>query len=241
MFARAPFSEARTKRIAGLGFAGRLKLFNALTRQAVQNATDSGYDLVVAVDTPAPIFQESAAYLLRQRGANFGERLLNAVCDTFALGYNQVAVMGNDSPELDGAAIRTAAESSAAGTLTLCRAADGGFTLLVLDNTIAPSLPAMFAQSRWRTSSLFRDLAEAARRECIPVDTRQGGHDLDTVADLIRLAGCAAAPRALCELASQFLAPHFFPLFFPFIRPLRRTLRACRQKAPPTALLSPAL
>lgn len=242
LFARAPLNEARAKRVAGLEIPARLKLFGALTLQAVRSAVGSGCDLVVAADAPAPVFRRNAAHLLRQRGAGFGERLLNAVRDTFALGYDQVAVMGNDSPELDGNAIREAMECFAPGTFTLCRAADGGFTLLLLDRTIIPSLAAIFSPSRWETSFLFDDLADAARRENIPVEEREGGADLDTLRDLMRLAGCAAAPRELCELAAQFLSPRqFFPLFLPFIRTLCRTLRICPQKAPPSLLLHPAL
>lgn len=241
LFARTPLNEARSKRIRGLEIAERLKLFTALTHHAIASAHDSGADLVVAADADVPLFRENAVHLLLQRGENFGERLLNALRDTFALGYDQVAVIGNDSPELGGEKIRRTLNERHSHSLTLCRAADGGVTLIALDRTRFNSLASLFAQLRWETSFLFEDLVTAARAEEIAIDVREGGSDLDTLYDLLRFAGCAAAPHAVRELASRLLPVQSSRPSISYVRPLRRTLRICRQKAPPASQTFQAL
>lgn len=241
LFARTPLNEARSKRIRGLEIAARLKLFAALTHHAIAGAHGSGADLVVAADADVPVFRENAAHLLLQRGNNFGERLLNALRDTFALGYDQVAVIGNDSPELSGEKIRRILNERPSDSLTLCRAADGGATLIALDRRLFNSLPSLFARLRWETSFLFDDLTTAACAQKIAIDVWEGESDLDTLHDLLRFAGCAAAPHALRELASRLLPVRSSRPSISYVRPLRRTLRVCRQKAPPASQTLQAL
>lgn len=234
LFARSPRSEAAAKRIAGLDYGGRLKLFTALTRQAVRTASESGCDLIVASDSDSPIFRKGAVHTIRQRGTGFGDRLLNAIRDTFALGYDDVAAFGNDSPELRGETIREMLIGKAPGSIELCRAADGGFTVIAVDRETEDLLPELFGPSRWESSHLVDDLVENARRAGIRVNERAGGNDLDSRADLIRLADSSSAPRELRRIAFELSAlVTYRPSSVSYIRPHRRTLRTCRQKAPP--------
>lgn len=73
----------------------------------------------------------------QQRGQGFGPRLANAFEDIFALGYEHVIAIGNDSPGLSPAAILHAAEALQSGQTVLGPATDGGVYLIGL------------SQSRW--------------------------------------------------------------------------------------------
>lgn len=241
LFARTPASEARTKRIDGLSYAQRLALFRTLTARALRHAVESRFDVVVATDGRSTLFDDARiANRLRQRGRSFGERIACAVSDTFALGYDEVVVIGNDCPGLDGNAIRAGLAEREPGEVGLVPAPDGGVTLIALDSTSADHIQDMFATPRWETGHLFDDLAQAARTIGLPVSERYAGSqipdDIDSAADIIRAGLASSAPPLLTSLAFELV--HRIPLRLPLgMRPIpspRRTiLRTRRQKAPP--------
>ena len=236
LFARSPLTEAHSKHIAGLDFAERVQLFTGLTHHTISVASRSGFDIVLATDTSSHVFKGSGiSSVLMQHGNGFGERLRNAVTDTFGLGYDQLAVIGNDSPVLDAAQLRDALLSHSEGGLGLFRASDGGVTLITLDRQTTYSLPQLFTATRWETGFVFNDLACHARSVGIPIHLCGEGHDIDSASDLKRVAISSDNLAFLTTLARSIThrTTSVRPFPAPYTFSLRKTLRTCRQKAPP--------
>lgn len=219
-----------------LGMGQRVQLYAALTRHTIDTAGASGYELVVATDRPGSLFTRSGVrHVLHQRGNGFGTRLENAVRDTLALGYDRVAVIGNDSPELNSSMLQSALGQHTTGDLGLCRAADGGVSLITLDRQTLAELPELFSAPRWETGFVHDDLACIARGHGRPVLSLGQSRDIDSSADLVQVALSAEAPFMLRVFAGILQAGNAGQRFprHSFIPSSRLILRTCRQKAPP--------
>ena len=102
-------------------------------------------------------------HLLAQRGADLGERLLNAAADLFNVGFANVCLINSDSPTLPQSllidaltALRRAGERAVLG-----EASDGGYYLIGLQ---APQ-PHLFQGIAWSTPRVAsQTLARAAER-----------------------------------------------------------------------------
>ena len=238
LFTRSPLSEARVKRIERLGMARRVQLYTALTQHTINRAQASGYELVVASDTQASLFHQTGIrHVLNQHGRGFGERLENAVRETLALGYDRIAVIGNDSPGLDSDLLCTAFRNHSTGDLGLCKAADGGVTLITLDRQTLSSLPELFDTPRWETGFVYEDLVRIAQAHGIAILSLGHGRDIDSSADLLR-AACAVETSAILRVFARILRAQPLDQRLPFRNftlSSRRILRICRQKAPPVS------
>jgi hypothetical protein len=85
------------------------------------------HSLRQARKTQLPLY---TCYTDQQRGADFGERLANALEDIFAGGHERVIVIGNDSPGLRSRHLLRAEEQLRDGQLVLGPAEDGGVYLI---------------------------------------------------------------------------------------------------------------
>ncbi|MDB5034265.1 MAG: hypothetical protein JWQ98_1506 [Chlorobi bacterium] len=151
LFVRDERLEAAAKPLPGLyRRAGYRSLNNRiLSRTALLAA--SGIDLIVAGEGNAA---EGYAHAFAQRGASFGERITNAISDAFAIGYEQVVVIGNDCPELAPSDITDAFQRLGDGaTLVAAPARDGGAYLLAARSGTFD--PEAFLWLPWQTGKLF--------------------------------------------------------------------------------------
>jgi len=133
-----------------------------------------------------------------QQGEGLGERLEKAFATAFSLGFESVAAIGTDSPDLPLSYLEESFRFLEAGgaDAVFGPAADGGYYLVAL-RSIHPGL---FWNIPWSSNQVLEKSLTAAatlglRVACLPV-----WHDMDTVDDLKRfLAGGASeyAPRTL--------------------------------------------
>lgn len=91
----------------------------------------------------------------QQQGLNFGERLYNAAQMVINKGYQQIIILGNDSPELQLGDIQLAAKSIEQGKTVLGRNQRGGAYLIGLQ---AHQLKESFQDLPWQTPQLFECL-----------------------------------------------------------------------------------
>ncbi len=109
-----------------------------------------------------------ADHFLRQHGNTFGERIANAVEETFALGYEQVVVIGNDSPDitsediLEGFRLLERGEKASAAPTH-----DGGAFLIGLNRQAYRREE--FLNLSWQTPHLFNDLCSRLSAAPLPV------------------------------------------------------------------------
>jgi hypothetical protein len=140
--------------------------------------------------------------LMPQEGADLGERLERAFDRTFALGYGQAVIMGTDSPDLPLPYIEEGIQSLAAdiADAVFGPTADGGYCLLGLS---APH-PTLFRDIPWSTAQVLERSLQKCDEAGLRTELLPRWHDLDTVADLLRLPlECpAAAPRTCRAIAA---------------------------------------
>lgn len=162
--------------------------YGALNRSAAAaiNPLLTGADLVVVSGQRASV--AGALHVIAQRGASFGERIANAVADSFALGYAEAVVIGNDCPAMNARDIDAAFDCLADAPYSAAPTFDGGaFAIGVaragFDATAFSALP-------WQTSALFPALIElgaitaaAPRRDFDSWDSADGIRALSQLLD----------------------------------------------------------
>ena len=69
------------------GIYGKSYIFDKLTNHLIEKLRNQPYDLILYSDD-------------QQSGNDFGTKYYNALKDTFALGYDKIISIGNDTPQL---------------------------------------------------------------------------------------------------------------------------------------------
>ena len=156
-----------------------------------------GTDTIVAGDEEITGSRPAGVYLLRQRGNGFGQRLRNAVADTFALGYRRVVVLGTDAPALSPTLCRKALNELAAGdsrTVVLGPSRDGGYCLIGFNDFNQRA----FVDIPWKTSRVLagtKQVLAGCRLVYLPTLT-----DADDEGSLLRAVGETRAGGSMAAL-----------------------------------------
>ena len=188
IFARSANAEQKEKSLDLPVYAGR-RLYANLSRETIKKARMSGM--------PHLFWDET-----RQEGRNFAERVTHAVSSAFALGYENVILLGNDCPELNVSDLRKAASALARGKLVIGPDMDGGAYLLGLKASCFCA--SQFASLPWQKEQLFRTLISGLDEEALILDKY---HDIDSLEALDKLRGSYRVSREL----KQFIL-HLFSL-----------------------------
>ncbi|MCA9751986.1 MAG: DUF2064 domain-containing protein [Gemmatimonadetes bacterium] len=124
---------------------------------------------------------------LRQRGRTFGDRLLAALRDVAAHGYDRIVVVGTDTPGIRPGDIRRAC-AAAPGEIVVGPATDGGVYLLSVPADAIPPL----ADLPWRDARLGSELRATFLRLGRGVHSLEVRADVDTPVDARRARGLLA-------------------------------------------------
>jgi len=147
-----------------------------------------GVDPVVAF-SPADAHQEFTRLtagrfrLIPQAGADLGARLENTFRVLFQQGYERVAAVSTDSPDLPLEYLREAFERLDDAPVILGPCPDGGYYLIGLSRLI----PELFRDMPWSTERVVSETEARARSLGAAVRRLPEWHDVDTAADLDRL------------------------------------------------------
>ncbi len=156
---------------------------------------------------------------LRQEGATLGDRMVHGLSLAARGGGTvaaddetgaAVAALGSDHPTVSTATVVEAFERIEAGAdVVIGPSDDGGYFLIAL----APGAlrPELFAGVAWSTERVLDQTLERARALDLTVELLATGHDVDTAADLDRLATELSDPErssmaALCPRTRDLLA-----------------------------------
>lgn len=161
------------------------------TCSSIDEITVAGASAGVAVYTPvgAELAFEgllpTSFSLLAQRGESFGERLLFAAQDLFAVGYESLCLINSDSPTLPQAYLRAAVSELArdGDRVVLGAADDGGYYLIGLKKFH----PDLFKNIDWSTSRVLEQTIERAVQVGLEVSLLPCWYDVDDALTLRRL------------------------------------------------------
>lgn len=149
-----------------------------------------GVDVVILY-TPASARENMAktfpqvSGLTSQEGKCLGERLSNAFASLFASGYERVAIIGSDSPDLPLPYIReaftTLLNAHRKGSIVIGPARDGGYYLIAADS---PPSYVLFDGITWSTDRVLAETIKRAEEAAIPYWLLPEWYDMDAPEDL---------------------------------------------------------
>jgi uncharacterized protein len=166
----------------------------------------------VAIYTPTGSEPEFKAivpetfYLLPQRGAGFGERLLNALEDLFSVGFSSVALIDSDSPSLPPACYRQVVERlarAAENQIVIGPTEDGGYYLIAMNQPHRE----LFTGIDWSTDRVFGQTLLKAKAQKLPVSNLPQWYDVDNVEALERLSRQLLAEPVQSDGQKHYPAP----------------------------------
>ncbi|MHB8735222.1 MAG: TIGR04282 family arsenosugar biosynthesis glycosyltransferase [Terriglobales bacterium] len=207
--AKAP-SMGKSRLRAALSTTETTALSSAFLQDTWQLATCSAFDPVLcfAPATAESEFREvlPAAWLTRaqpfvQQGADLTTRVIHAFQHLFAMGYENVALLNSDTPDLPLAALQTAyAHLVTPGSnpgIVLGPTDDGGYYLVGLHRSASLRLAALFEGMEWSTPHVLDDTLARATAMNLQVQLGPPWTDVDTPPDLDALQARlrAAAPN----------------------------------------------
>lgn len=166
VFARSAAKEQQIKQ-----FRHSKELFAALNADILRK--------VKATRLPYFLYDEHL-----QLGSKFGTRITTAIQTVFSKGYENVIVLGNDTPQLTVATILQSQVNLQQGKTVIGPAADGGIYLLGIHRSKFDALELQGLP--WQKSSLFEKLAISFMRKGVLHQLPQL-HDLDVFEDIKRI------------------------------------------------------
>jgi rSAM/selenodomain-associated transferase 1 len=196
--ARTPIAgQTKTRLGAHLGHEAATSLYSAFLRDLGVRFTEAaavdGYDLYwhyTAPDewdesTAQETFAQAAPLggrLLRQLGADLGERLRHGFQALRERGYERIVVIGSDSPQIPAEWVRDAFAALRNDDVVIGPARDGGYYLLGL--RAESNLPDFFTGVRMSALDTCAQTIERARRRNLSVAYTPRSFDVDEVDDL---------------------------------------------------------
>ena len=121
--------------------------------------------------------------LVPQMGDGLGARLENTFRTLFQRGYDRVAAVSTDSPDLPAAYLQEAFVRLEESPVVLGPCPDGGYYLIGLCGLF----PELFRDMPWSTDRVVAETDARVRRKGLTPSYLPEWHDVDTAADLDRL------------------------------------------------------
>jgi rSAM/selenodomain-associated transferase 1 len=119
-----------------------------------------------------------------QRGVGLGDALSSAFESQFDLGFDRVVLIAGDTPTLPPSFFEHACTALERHDATIGPSADGGYYLLGLRGNHS----GLFQGINWSTEVVFEQTLDRASELDLAVSVLPEWYDVDTVADLRRLA-----------------------------------------------------
>jgi rSAM/selenodomain-associated transferase 1 len=201
----------KTRLGRGIGHDAATSLYAAFVQdlgiRLTSAARRDGYDLYWFYADPAAEGTASlerllppGSILLPQIGTCLGERLLHGFRTLQARGYDEIAVLGSDSPHIPAAWIREAFDALATDDLVLGPAHDGGYYLLA--QHALPEIDDLFTGITMSTPSVCTETVERANRLGRTLRLGRMTFDVDEPENLQTLhSALSAAPSAEADPA----------------------------------------
>jgi rSAM/selenodomain-associated transferase 1 len=216
VFTKPPIpGRVKTRLIGHLSPASAARLHQALLGDLLTALEGGHFSVRVAValeprEALPAVRHPVIAEVERQRGADLGERMLNALTGA-GRSHELVGVVGSDLPGLDARRVDDAFDCLERGAdVVLGPTADGGYYLLALRATRID--PALFAGVAWSTGGVLEQTLERCRKLGLRRAMLETGRDIDRPGDLDWLienlrAGRVESPRVAAWLRRRDAGP----------------------------------
>ena len=188
VFIKAPEPGTVKTRLAGrLGDAAALALYQCFVADILAMARKTGRATRVYYH-PARAGNRVRSWLgggldiFPQTGDTLGEKMKNALAETFAAGFTRAVVMGSDLPDLPPEIIDEAFGRLIDMPAVMGPSRDGGYYLIGF--TAGGFAPAVFDNIPWGTETVFKKTLQRFRDQGIAPAILPVWRDIDTIEDL---------------------------------------------------------
>ncbi|MDA9120507.1 TIGR04282 family arsenosugar biosynthesis glycosyltransferase [Flavobacteriales bacterium] len=186
IFVKNPvLGKAKTRLAASIGKEKALEVYLQLldlTRKAAANV-DCIRHVFYSDEIASDAWDEDKFNKHVQEGGSLGERMKNAFNRAFALGADEVIIIGSDCPKLITQIIEDAFNLLDENDACIGPAKDGGYYLLGMKKP----LPFLFDGKEWSTASVFSDTTSDLTKNHLSYGRLAELSDVDTVDDLYLL------------------------------------------------------
>lgn len=204
-------------------------LLNDHLRETVADAKNEiDFDTILCSDFKSLV---QADLFIKQTGSSFNKRFNNAISKTFQLGYEELIIIGNDSPDLTTQHLIETLKNLSKAKIVVGPSQDGGIYLLGLTkNSLTSKIKA-----RWNTSFVKDDILIQFNSEKIYLLEQL--KDIDSHQDLIDWYSLDTAKSKLFyELILSWVSINYKQPSHPFLYFTEQNIyRVQTQKAPPRA------
>ncbi|MFA0963093.1 TIGR04282 family arsenosugar biosynthesis glycosyltransferase [Roseivirga sp. BDSF3-8] len=176
-------NNVKTRLAATAGHPAAQKVYRILLDRTREATRETGADVTVYYThevLPEDEWSAEGCKQALQSPGDLGTRMKAAFTDQFDQGYEKVAIIGSDCPELDSSTIRKAYEMLDKYDVVLGPSEDGGYYLLAMKSLHEW----LFQNKEWSTESVLQDTLEDLRTTGRTVGLLQTMNDIDTEEDL---------------------------------------------------------
>lgn len=204
LFARAPVpGQVKTRLAAGVGREAAARLHTAFVRDVVARASER-FSVELHLDEPTSAWPEIDCPRRLQAPGDLGFKMRQALEQALARGFERVAILGTDAPDLPESHIGELFEDET--DVRLGPAEDGGFWGISCRRIV----DTMFDDVPWSSPRTLEAAEAACVRSGLSVSRASPWTDVDEPADLYRLAASLslnpAGPTVLELRALNLLA-----------------------------------
>ena len=178
-------NRVKTRLGREIGYANAARLYEKMVIKQISDLTCDDYDLVFYVDDRHDIeaykekFGAGGAYFY-QKGLDLGQRMRNAIIESFQRNYARVILTGSDIPLLDAASMARFFKHLLTADMIIGPAMDGGYYMIGFQRKIY--IPPVFENIIWSSAGVFEQtIANAAD---LNVQVEKIWFDIDTGKDL---------------------------------------------------------
>lgn len=115
-----------------------------------------------------------------QKGEDLGKKMINAIDEGFAAGYEYVCLIGSDIYELTGEVIKSAFAKLQTCDVVVGPAKDGGYYLIGMKKPH----PGIFALDQWSTPNVFSETIKRIEQARLSYSQTRLLNDIDTPEDI---------------------------------------------------------
>lgn len=184
IFCKSPIpGEVKTRLAASIGPEAATAIYRASAEHVIWNVRHGGLPTVVFIDREDALkaFHDwVGGQLAVQEGKDLGERMKNASDVLVRHGYQQMIIVGTDTPWIDADTIHQAVDILHKNDIVIGPALDGGYYLIGTKG----HQPTLFEEISWSTTEVLQQTQERAFEEGLSVGLLDELRDIDTWDDL---------------------------------------------------------
>ncbi len=181
--------KVKTRLAKGLGDERAVELYKRFIQDLNEMLSDIPQQVCVcyAPDKAEPYFRERLGndfLYAPQQGIDLGERMKHSFQQAFQEGFERVAIVGSDSPDLSAQIVSQAFDELGRSDAVIGPALDGGYYLLGFRKE--RFFPDVFDDMSWSTSIVFDQTRKKLDEALLRYSVLAEWNDIDTLLELER-------------------------------------------------------